>query len=72
MKNEKIIFFLLGFLVIFLAYFHQLDDFDQDLGRHIKLGEIIWQTKKVPVMNLFSYTHPDFPTLDHHWGSQVI
>ncbi len=45
---------------------------EDDLGRHIKLGEIIWQTKSVPYTNLFSYTHPDFPFVNHHWLSEVI
>ncbi len=72
MKSEKLLFLFLGFLVIFLVYFHKLDDFDQDLGRHLKLGEIIWQTRRVPAVNLFSYTYSDYPTLDHHWSSQVI
>src|SRR3989344_6054770 len=46
--------------------------FDQDLGRHIKLGEIIWQTKQVPKTNLFSYTNPDFTFINTHWLFGVI
>src|SRR5687768_4010753 len=45
--------------------------FDQDLGRHIILGEIILQTGDVPKTNLFSYTHPDFPFVNHHWLFEV-
>lgn len=57
---------------IFLLYFHATDTFDQDLGRHLKLGEIIWQTHSVPKTNLLSYTNPNEPVLNSHWLSQVI
>ena len=45
---------------------------NEDLGRHIKLGEIIWQTQSVPTTNLFTYTNPDFPFLNHHWLAEVF
>ncbi len=41
------------------------------MGRHLKLGEIIWQTKQVPLTNLFSYTYPDFPFINSHWLFEV-
>jgi hypothetical protein len=43
-----------------------------DLGRHIKNGEIIVSTGAIPRTNLFSYTHPDFPFVNHHWAVGVI
>ncbi|MBI2018721.1 hypothetical protein HYS96_03380 [Candidatus Daviesbacteria bacterium] len=46
--------------------------FDQDLGRHLKLGEIIVQTHQVPKTNLFSYTNPDFPFINTHWLFEVL
>lgn len=45
--------------------------FEQDLGRHFKLGEIIWAEKSVPQTNLFSYTNPDFPFINHHFLFEV-
>lgn len=45
---------------------------NQDLGRHIKIGEIIVKTFQIPQTNLFSYTNPDFPFINHHWLSEVI
>lgn len=51
---------------------HTNTSLDQDLGRHIKNGEIIWQTKIVPKTNLFSFTYPNFPFVNHHWGSEVV
>ena len=58
--------FVLAFLI------HTNTAFSQDLGRHIKLGEIIWQTHSVPKTNLFSYTYPGFLFINHHWFSEVI
>ncbi|HUW24085.1 MAG TPA: hypothetical protein VMW04_00490 [Patescibacteria group bacterium] len=45
-----------------------------DLGRHLKNGEIIlqgdpWQIWRT---NSYSYTHSDYPFLNHHWGSGII
>lgn len=45
---------------------------NQDLGRHLRLGEIIWQTKSIPKTNLFSYTEPDHRFINTHWLSEVI
>lgn len=60
-----LLFFVFSFL------FRTDTAFDQDLGRHIKLGEIIWQTGQVPKTNLFSYTNPDFPFINTHWLFEV-
>lgn len=46
--------------------------FNQDLGRHIKSGELIVSSGQVAKTNQFSYTHPDFPFINHHWGFQVL
>lgn len=46
--------------------------FDQDLGRHLKLGEIILQSRTIPKINLFSYTSPDFPFINTHWLFEVF
>ncbi len=61
-----LLFFVFSFL------FKTDTSFDQDLGRHIKLGEIITQTWQVPKVNLFSYTNPDFPFINTHWLFGVI
>ena len=70
-KFETTVFVLLfSLLAVFLI--HNFDSIGQDIGRHLKIGEIIWQTKEVPKVNLFSFTEPDFPFLNHHWLSGVI
>jgi len=59
-------------VLIFCMSFTTSNDFSQDLGRHLKLGEIIFQTHKIPKTNLFSYTNPAFPFINHHWGAEVF
>lgn len=61
-----LLFFVFSFL------FKSDHSFDQDLGRHIKLGEIITQTHQVPKINLFSYTNPNFPFINTHWLFEVL
>src|SRR3972149_12086752 len=63
---------ILLLLFVFSFLFRTDHAFDQDLGRHLKLGEIIWQTKSVPKINLFSYTNPDFPFINTHWLFEVL
>lgn len=65
-----LIIFVLAAFAVFLI--HSASAINQDLGRHLKMGEIIWQTGQVPATNLFSYTNPDFPFVNHHWLSEVI
>jgi len=46
--------------------------FTEDLGRHLLLGRIIVEQQAVPRTNLLTYTHPDFPFVNHHWLSEVF
>lgn len=64
--------FLLLLFFTFSFLYHSDQSFDQDLGRHLKLGEIILTTHEVPKINLFSYTNPTFPFINHHWLFEVI
>ena len=68
----KYFFFSLIFLFAVSIFFHSDSAITQDLGRHLTLGKIIWQEKEIPTTNLFSYTYPDYPFTNHHWGSEVI
>lgn len=63
---------LLALLLSFVILYHPNTSLDQDLGRHIKIGEIIVQTKQIPTTNLFTYTNTDFPFSNHHWLSEVV
>lgn len=74
-KTRKILLFISFAVVLLVSVFisGKADPaLTQDLGRHLKLGGIIWQTKTVPATNLFSYTSPSFPFINHHWLSEVI
>ena len=72
MKLLNIILITSFFIFVFSFIFSTSTDFSQDLGRHLKLGEIILKTRRVPVTNFFSFTSPNFPFINHHWLSEVI
>ena len=62
-------------LVIFIGFlfsWHTLTSIYQDIGRHLTLGELIWRTHEVPRTNLFSYTNPNHPFVNHHWLGEVM
>src|SRR5438067_514916 len=65
---------LLSFTLVLLSlgYFHPIAAITQDLGRHLLTGKIIVTTQAVSKENLFSYTYPHFPFINHHWLSEVI
>lgn len=70
-------FILFGlFLILYgLLVTQKINLVTADLGRHIKNGEMVLQKEtrgKVLNTNLYSYTYPEFPFLNHHWGSGVI
>ena len=65
-----IILSLLLFFALILAQSFSLAT--ADIGRHIKNGEMVLKEHFIPRTNLYSYTYPDFPFLNHHWGSGVI
>lgn len=43
-----------------------------DLGRHQKNGELVVRNGLIASTNLFSYMQPDYPFINHHWGSGVV
>lgn len=71
-KQENFIYFFLpiAFLLILLGIGDM--SLTQDLGRHIKTGEIIVNCKCIPDTNLYSYTQADFPFYNHHWLPEVF
>src|SRR3989338_6503977 len=71
-KRLNLIVFVLAFALLLVFSLHNFDSIGQDIGRHLKTGEIIWQTKTVPNINLFSFTVPDHSFINHHWLAEVI
>lgn len=64
-------------LVILAAFFllvtQPIHLITSDLGRHIRTGEeVLAGNWSVTRTNFYSYTHPEFPVVNHHWFSGVI
>lgn len=68
----KILLIITTLTLLVVTYLHPIAAITQDLGRHIKTGEIIWTTHSIPPTNLYSYTYPNFPFSNHHWGPEVF
>ncbi len=50
----------------------KLLNFDGDLPRHLLVGRLIRETKRVPLIDTFSFRTVGFPSFPHEWLSQVI
>lgn len=70
--SKKLLFSIPPFLYLFLLLFQKDLSMLGDLGRHLKLGEIVVHCLCVPQTNLFSYTNPNFPIVNHEWLAEVI
>src|SRR5262249_39320126 len=51
---------------------HQVDLTVGDLGRHLKNGQLFIENGFIPKINLYSYAYPDYPVINHHWGTGVV
>ncbi|MDP2741482.1 MAG: hypothetical protein Q8O66_02245, partial [bacterium] len=78
-KIAAALIFVLLFLWFSLFLMKKIDLTTADLGRHIKNGEIIlssglqnFSNLEIFKKNYYSYTNPDFPFINHHWGSGVV
>ena len=63
---------LLPFLYLFLLLLQPTIEMTEDLGRQIKMGEVIVGCHCIPQENLFSYTNQHFPSVNYYWLSSVI
>lgn len=76
MSRKKIFqIFIIVLLLIWYGLFfaHKIDLTTADLGRHLKNGQMILEGQfDVLKTNFYSYTQPEFPVINHHWGSGVI
>lgn len=78
MADKKNIVKILVFILILafygslLVYKIELPAYD-DMARHIKNGELVLQGNfDVLYKNVYSYTEPDHPFINHHWLSGVV
>lgn len=58
--------------MVFCNFFRPITAINEDLGRHLLLGKIIFETQTIPHTNLLSYTNPAYPFINSHWLSEVI
>lgn len=70
-KLEKVIFglFILAFAV---AVSRQINFSAADLGRHILNGKLLFSDSSLLFKNYYSFTHPDYAFINHHWLSGWI
>jgi hypothetical protein len=75
MLNNKWI--KIGVLLLFGFYFASFFTVEQrftnlDQAKLVKYGEVILAEGRVFTTNLFSYSYPDHPFMNHHWGSGAL
>jgi len=64
---------ILRFLLISsLFYFFSYPGVDNDLWGHLFFGKEILQSGRLPLNNLYSFTAPDYPWINHEWLAEVI
>src|SRR3989338_3788611 len=71
-----------GIILVFLLslfVFQQINLTTADIGRHITNGKLLINAESSGISryallhtNFFSFTYPDFPFVNHHWGSGVL
>lgn len=69
MNRKKVIIICL-FATIFILSSRKIMDFD--IWWHLKTGEYIWENKKIPHKDLFSYTAENQEWTTHEWLSEVV
>ena len=75
MSKKKVQLVILILLMAWLGLFfmQKIDLTTADLGRHLKNGELILNGDfGLLKTNFYSYTEPNFPFVNHHWGGGVI
>lgn len=59
-----------GYFATFFAVEQRFTNLDQ--AKLVRYGEVILAEGRIFTTNLFSYTHPDYPFINHHWGTGVL
>jgi len=63
---------VLAILLLVVTIFSIRERFnDPDLWWHLKTGEIIWNTRHIPIVDSFSFTTNNHPYTPHEWLSQL-
>lgn len=69
LKKDYLIITITFLLCLFLFYIHQEK---LDFWLHLKNGEIIWETKKIPTKDTFSFGETKRNVLNQQWLTEVI
>jgi len=72
-KSDNLIrFILVALFFVFAAscIFYNISCID--IGFHIRTGELIFESGKIPTQNTFSFTMPDHPWILHQWLGAVL
>jgi hypothetical protein len=57
-------------LLVFLVGCVEIED--PDIWWHLRTGQLIWERGQLPRTDWFTYTNPDSPWIDLHWGFQLL
>ena len=55
-----------------LLYFFSYPEVDPDLWGHLFFGKQILEGGNLPSQNLYSYTAPEYPWINHEWLAEVV
>ena len=73
MKIETNRLKILLFLFLAAVFLFSVNQFkESDSFYHLKVGQVIWETKTVPTHDIFSYTAPGAPWVTHEWLAELI
>jgi len=72
MDRTQFLITLLISALVGLFFAQKINLFTADLGRHIKNGEVVLHNTEVLYSNFYSYTDPNFKTINHHWLFGVL
>ncbi len=64
MKPFILVFLLVVFPLFFIKDIHLINT---DLGRHLKNGEYLIEKGVIVTDNFYSFSHPEYKTINHHW-----
>ncbi len=71
-KHIKLFALVILCIIFVLSFTRKINLINSDLGRHIKNGELVFEDSNLLNSNYYSYTEPEYETINHHWGSGVI
>jgi tetratricopeptide (TPR) repeat protein len=71
--STKLLMNLLSFLVLTFALLMAVEKvYNYDIWWHLKTGQLILETGKIPATDPFTFTTPNAPWAPHYWLSDVL